>query len=83
MANLRNLQSREIIESISNTEKMRSVHEITARYNLKRQQYHDLKLQSDGKAETREQLAMLYAEAKVLAWTLGKNEKVFLKDITY
>ena len=79
---MRSLQSREIIESISIKEKPRSVQEILARYNQRREQYKNLRRESNGSADSREQLAMLYAESKVLAWALGKSEKVFIKDIT-
>lgn len=73
--------SQEIIESLSNVPKVRSPAEILARYNLKRQEYKELKMMSDNSPEKREQLAMLYAEAKVLGWILGKTEKTVIGEI--
>ena len=73
--------TQEIIDSLSTVPKVRSPAEITARYNLKRQEYQALKLASDNSPEKREQIAMLYAEAKVLGWILGKSEKVVIKEI--
>ncbi len=72
---------KEIIESLSTVEKVRSPAEITARYNLKRQEYRELKMISDNSPEKREQIAMLYAEAKVLGWVLGKSEKKVIKEV--
>ena len=71
----------EIIESLSTAPKMKSPGEITARYNLKRQEYQDLKMISDNSPEKREQIAMLYAEAKVLGWILGKTEKEVIAEV--
>ncbi len=58
----------------------RSPQELMARYNLKRQQYKELKMTSDS-PETREQLVMLYSEVKVLGWALGKDEQSVIKDM--
>jgi len=58
----------------------RSPQELMARYNLKRQQYKELKMTSDS-PETREQLVMLYSEVKVLGWALGKDEQSIIKDM--
>ena len=74
---------REIIESQSRVPKARSAQEIMARYNLKRQQYKELKMMSDNSPEKREQLAMLYAEAKVMGWALGKDEKTIIQEINF
>ena len=52
--------------------------EVTARYNLKRQQYQDLRKMD---APNHEQLSMLYAEAKVLGWVLGKEEKTVIREL--
>ena len=71
----------EIIGSLSTAPKMKSQGEITARYNLKRQEYQELKMISDNSPEKREQIAMLYAEAKVLGWVLGKSEKKVIKEV--
>jgi len=38
---------------------------------------------SDNSPEKREQLAMIYAEAKVLGWALGKNEKAIIQEINF
>jgi hypothetical protein len=58
----------------------RSPQELMARYNLKRQQYKEIKMTSDS-PETREQLVMLYSEVKVLGWALGKDEQSVIKDM--
>lgn len=58
--------------------KPRSMPEVTARYNLKRQQYQDLRKMD---APNHEQLSMLYAEAKVLGWVLGKEEKTVIREL--
>jgi len=74
---------REIIESQSTVQKTRSGQEILARYNLGRQQYRELKMMSDGSPEKREQLAMLYAETKVLGWALGKDDRTVIQEINF
>ena len=74
---------RDIIESQSTAKKPRSTQELTARYHLKRQQYKELKMMSDNSPEKREQLAMIYAEAKVLGWALGKDEKTIIQEINF
>lgn len=74
---------REIIVSQSTALKPRSTSELTARYNLKRQQYKELKMISDNSPDKREQLSMLYAEAKVLGWALGKDEKTVIREISF
>ena len=82
MQSTRQMQSaNEIIGSLSTAPKMKSSGEITARYNLKRQEYQELKAISDNSPEKREQLAMLYAEAKVLGWILGKTEKQVITEV--
>lgn len=58
----------------------RSPQELTARYNLKCQQYKELKMTSNT-PETHEQLVMIYSEVKVLGWALGKDEKTVIKDM--
>lgn len=73
----------DIIESQSTVQKPRSPQEILARYNLKRQQYRELKMMCDNSPEKREQLAMLYAEAKVMGWALGKDEKTIIQEINF
>ena len=72
-----------IIEYQSTIEKPRSIPELTARYNLKREQYKELKMTSDNSPEKREQLAMIYAEAKVLGWALGKDERKVIREINF
>ncbi len=71
----------EIIGNLSTAPKPKSPGEITARYNLKRQEYQELKMISDNSPEKREQIAMLYAEAKVLGWILGKTEKEVIAEV--
>lgn len=58
----------------------RSPQELMARYNLKREQYKELKMTSDT-PETREQLVMIYSEVKVLGWALGKDERTIIKEM--
>ncbi|MBR3457908.1 MAG: hypothetical protein IKH16_07120 [Selenomonadaceae bacterium] len=80
---MRRQTTQEIIESQRVTEKPRSAPELLARYNLKRQQYKELKMISDNSPEKREQIAMLYAEAKVLGWALGKDEKKIIRELSF
>ena len=77
----RSAASKEIVESLSNVPKVRSPAELMARYNLKRQEYQELRMLSDNSPEKREQLAMIYAEAKVLGWALGKSEKEVIGEV--
>ncbi|MBO6303759.1 MAG: hypothetical protein J6M62_01635 [Selenomonadaceae bacterium] len=73
----------DIITSQSTVQyKPRSPQELTARYNLKREQYKELKMTSDS-PETREQLVMIYSEVKVLGWALGKDEKTIIKEMSF
>ncbi|MCR5175335.1 MAG: hypothetical protein K6C05_00640 [Anaerovibrio sp.] len=69
----------EIISSTysDNREKMRSLSEITAKYNLSCKKYKELR---NCKAEIREQKVMLYAELKALGWVLGKSDKTITRD---
>ena len=76
------LISKEIIDSISNRDKPRSVQELTARYNQRREQYKELRMNMGDSTQDHEQLSMLYAEAKTLAWALGRSEQSFIKDIS-
>lgn len=80
---MKKIGTRNIIEAQSVVDKVRSPQELMARYNLKRQQYKELKLISDNSPEKREQIAMLYAEAKVLGWALGKDEKTIIREINF
>lgn len=77
------MNAEEILALMNPIEKPRSAQEIMARYNLKRQQYKELKMASDNSPEKREQVAMLYAEAKVLGWALGKTEKTVIQEINF
>ena len=74
---------RQIVINRSANEKPRSISEITARYSLKRQQYKEFKMTNDNSPEMREQLAMIYAEAKVLGWALGKDERTVIREINF
>ncbi|MBR2216694.1 MAG: hypothetical protein IJ849_13200 [Selenomonadaceae bacterium] len=78
-----NNRAQEIIAMMNPVTKPRSPQELLARYNQKRQQYKELKLASDNSPQKREQLAMLYAEAKVLGWALGKHEKTIIQEINF
>ena len=60
-------------------EKMRSVKEITANYNLKLQQYHDI-FRKPANSETQKQKLLLYSEVKILGWVLGKSESQVYTD---
>lgn len=64
-----------------NIERMRSQAEITAKYRLACQNYKNLKQTCTDKE--REQLIMLYAEAKALSWVLGKSENTFSRDTNF
>ncbi len=74
------MDTKELIrhQSRSNVEKMRSSHEVLARYNLNCQQYKDLKNNASG--NNREHLLMIYTELKLLGWVLGKSEAVIVRD---
>lgn len=61
-----------------NVEKMKSGAEITARYHQKCDQYK--KARFDRKVD-RERLGMLFSEAKVLGWVLGKTEHTITMDL--
>ena len=76
------LMSKEIIESFSSKDKPRSVHELTARYNQRREEYQRLRSMMGDSPEQHEQLSMIYAEAKALAWALGRSDQSFIKDIS-
>jgi len=78
---MRSTDSQEIIAAQSTIEKMRSQAEITARYTQKKEQYQELRRTSEGDMESREHLSMLYAEAKVLGWVLGKDEKKVFAEL--
>ena len=79
----RNTSAEELIAMMNPVTKPRSPQELMARYNQKREQYKELKMASDNSPQKREQLAMLYAEAKVLGWALGKNEKTIIQEINF
>ena len=76
------LISKEIIDSLSSKDKPRSVQELTARYNQRKEQYKELRMTMGDSPEDHEQLSMIYAEAKALAWALGRSEQSFIKDIS-
>lgn len=60
-------------------EKMRSPQEITANYNLKLQQYHEI-FRKNATPETQKQKLLLYSEVKILGWVLGKSEQQIYAD---
>ncbi|MBR6710909.1 MAG: hypothetical protein IKI81_05205 [Selenomonadaceae bacterium] len=76
----KNTNTKEIISSQSSDrlEKMRNPQEITARYNLRIQQYKEL---NASKVDDREQRLMIYTEIKVIGWILGKKEKTIIKEM--
>ena len=59
--------------------KLRSVQEINARYNLALENYKKLCFMS---GDVREQKVAQHSEIKTLGWVLGKPEKDVIKDIT-
>ena len=59
--------------------RLRSVQEITARYNLALETYKKICFSS---GDVREQKVATHAEIKMLGWVLGKPEKDIIKDIT-
>ncbi len=59
--------------------KLRSVQEINARYNLALENYKKICFMS---GDVREQKVATHSEIKTLGWVLGKPEKDIIKDIT-
>lgn len=58
--------------------KLRSVQEINARYNLTLENYKKICFMS---GDVRDQKIATHAEIKILGWVLGKPEKDVIKDI--
>lgn len=58
--------------------KLRSIQEITARYNLALENYKQLCFMS---GDVREQKVAKHAEIKALGWVLGKPDKDVVNDI--
>lgn len=58
--------------------KLRSVQEIVARYNLTLENYKKICFTS---GDVRDQKISTYAEIKMLGWVLGKPEKDVIDDI--
>ena len=58
--------------------KLRSVQEITARYNLALENYKKICFSS---GDVRELKIATHAEIKILGWVLGKLDKDVVKDI--
>ena len=59
--------------------KLRSVQEINARYNLALENYKKICFMS---GDVREQKVAQHSEIKTLGWVLGKPDKDVIKDIT-
>ena len=59
--------------------KLRSLQEINARYNLSLENYKKLCFSS---GDVRDQKIATHAEIKMLGWVLGKPDKDVIKDIT-
>ncbi len=59
--------------------KLRSLQEINARYNLSLETYKKLCFSS---GDVRDQKIATHAEIKILGWVLGKPDKDVIKDIT-
>lgn len=70
---------RKTIERYNNPpNRLRSVQEITARYNLTLENYKKLCFMS---GDVRDQKIATHAEIKALGWVLGKLDKDVVKDI--
>ena len=70
---------RKTIERYNNPpNRLRSVQEITARYNLTLENYKKLCFMS---GDVRDQKIATHAEIKALGWVLGKLDKDIVKDI--
>ena len=70
---------RKTIERYNNPpNRLRSVQEITARYNLTLENYKKLCFAS---GDVRDQKIATHAEIKALGWVLGKLDKDVVKDI--
>lgn len=70
---------KKLISSYNNPpNKLRTVQEIIARYNLTLENYKKLCFMS---GDVREQKVATHAEIKILGWVLGKPDKDIIKDI--
>lgn len=68
-----------LVESYNNPpNRLRSVQEITACYNLALANYKKICFSS---GDVRDQKIAIHAEIKTLGWVLGKPEKDIIKDI--
>ena len=68
-----------MVESYRNPpNKLRSIQEINARYNLSLDNYKKICFSS---GDVRDQKISIYAEIKMLGWVLGKPDKDVIKDI--
>ncbi|MBQ7704116.1 MAG: hypothetical protein IJT73_01615 [Selenomonadaceae bacterium] len=68
----------EVVKEYKKPPKMRSVQEITAKYNQALEYYKELCFKPQ---ETNQLKLSTYAEIKALGWVLGKPERVIIKDI--
>ena len=59
--------------------RLRSIQEINARYNLALENYKKICFSS---GDVRDQKIAIHAEIKMLGWVLGKPDKDVIKDIT-
>lgn len=64
--------------SLTNKEKFRSPSEITAKYNLGLQKYHQM---MNNPNTDRIHMQTLYSELKALGWVMGRDEKLVIKEI--
>ena len=68
-----------LVQSYNNPpNRLRSIQEITARYNLMLENYKKICFMS---GDVREQKVATHSEIKTLGWVLGKPEKDIIKDI--
>ena len=79
MANNLNEDIVKLIERYNNPpNKLRSLQEITAKYNQSLENYKKICFMS---GDVRDQKIAVHAEIKMLVWVLGKPDKDVIKDI--
>lgn len=69
----------QVVKEYKKPPKMRSVQEITAKYNQALEYYKELCFKPQ---ETNQLKLSTYTEIKILGWVLGKPERVIIKDIS-
>lgn len=69
----------DVVKEYKKPPKMRSMQEITAKYNQALEYYKELCFKPQ---ETNQLKLSTYTEIKILGWVLGKPERVIIKDIS-